>query len=327
MIDIHLHFDGSLPLQLVQRHAKLQQLPYADLPEDELRDRIVCPIDCESLNDFLARFAIPLEILQTYDSLRESVEAVLDILKSQGILYAELRFAPQHHTQKGLTQEKAVLAALEGLHNGLADGRMKAQLILCAMRGDGNDDANFETLNLAAKYLHQGVCAFDLAGAEALFPTEHYRELFAHATELGVPFTIHAGEAAGPESIRAALSFGAKRIGHGVHAIEDPALVEDLKEKQTILECCVISNVQSKAVKCVEEHPVKYFLEQGLKVTLNTDNMTISQTSMAKEVAYVRDHLGLTREQEMQLYLNAVDGAFLDEKSKEELRNAVTKAF
>ncbi len=327
MIDIHLHFDGSLPLELVQRQAKLQHLPYADLPKEELRDCIVCPIDCGNLNDFLARFAIPLEILQTYDSLRESVEAVLEILKSQGILYAELRFAPQHHTKKGLTQEDAVKAALEGLHNGLADGRIKAQLILCAMRGDGNDEANFETLRLTEKYLHKGVCAFDLAGAEALFPTEHYRELFAQAAEMGVPFTIHAGEAAGPESIRAALSFGAKRIGHGVHAIEDPALVEELKEKQTVLECCVISNVQSKSVKSVEEHPVKYFLERGLKVTLNTDNMTISQTSMAKEVSFVREHLGLTREQEMQLYLNAVDGAFLDEKSKEELKGAIAKAF
>ncbi len=327
MIDIHLHFDGSLPLELVQRQAKLQQLPYADLPEEELRDLIVCPIDCGSLNDFLARFAIPLKILQTYDSLRESVEAVLDTLKNQGILYAELRFAPQHHTKKGLTQEDAVKAALEGLKNGLSDGRIKAQLILCAMRGDGNDDANFETLRLTEKYLHQGVCAFDLAGAEALFPTEHYRALFARATALGVPFTIHAGEAAGPESIRAALSFGAKRIGHGVHAIEDSALVEELKERQTVLECCVISNVQSKAVESVTEHPVRYFLEQGLKVTLNTDNMTISQTSMAKEVSFVREHLGLTKNQEMQLYLNAVDAAFLDEKSKEELRDAVTKAF
>ncbi|MCD8325223.1 MAG: adenosine deaminase [Lachnospiraceae bacterium] len=327
MIDIHLHFDGSLPLELVARQAKKQNLPYADLSEAELRDRIVCPLDCGSLNEFLARFEIPLEILQTEDSLREAVEAVLETLKGQGMLYAELRFAPQHHTKKGLTQEEAVLAALEGLQRGLSDGRIRAQLILCAMRGDGNEAANFETLKLAAKYLHQGVCAFDLAGAEALFPTERYEELFARARELGVPFTIHAGEAAGPESIRAALAFGAKRIGHGTHAIEDPALVEELRQKQVVLECCVISNVQSKSVESIEKHPVRYYMEQGLKVTLNTDNMTISQTSMAREVAFVRKHFGLTAEQEKQLYLNAVDGAFLDETSKEELRNAIAKAF
>ncbi|MCD8068857.1 MAG: adenosine deaminase [Lachnospiraceae bacterium] len=327
MIDIHLHFDGSLSLELVARQARKQNLPYANLSEEELRDRIVCPLDCASLNDFLARFEIPLEILQTADSLSEAVEAVLGTLKSQGILYAELRFAPQHHTRKGLTQEEAVLAALEGLKKGLSDGKIMAQLILCAMRGDGNDAANFETLELAAKYLHRGVCAFDLAGAEALFPTERYRALFARATEMGVPFTIHAGEAAGPESVRAALSFGAKRIGHGTHAIEDPALVEELKEKQVVLECCVISNVQSKSVESIEKHPVKYYMEQGLKVTLNTDNMTISQTSMAREVSYVREKLGLTPAEEKQLYLNAVDGAFLDEESKEELKHAVAKAF
>ncbi|MCD8130829.1 MAG: adenosine deaminase [Lachnospiraceae bacterium] len=327
MIDIHLHFDGSLPLELVARQAKKQNLPYANLSEEELRDRIVCPLDCASLNDFLARFEIPLEILQTADSLSEAVEAVLGTLKGQGILYAELRFAPQHHTRKGLTQEEAVLAALEGLQRGLSDGKIRAQLILCAMRGDGNDAANFETLELAAKYLHRGVCAFDLAGAEALFPTERYRALFARAAEMEVPFTIHAGEAAGPESVRAALSFGAKRIGHGTHAIEDPALVEELKEKQVVLECCVISNVQSKSVESIEKHPVKYYMEQGLKVTLNTDNMTISQTSMAREVSYVREKLGLTPAEEKQLYLNAVDGAFLDEASKEELKHAVAKAF
>ncbi|MCD7806165.1 MAG: adenosine deaminase [Lachnospiraceae bacterium] len=327
MIDIHLHFDGSLPLELVARQAKLQKLPYADLSGEELRERIVCPLDCGSLNDFLARFEIPLEILQTRDSLCEAVEAVLGLLKKQGILYAELRFAPQHHTKKGLTQEEAVLAALEGLQRGLSDGKIRAQLILCAMRGDGNEAANFETLELTAKYLHQGVCAFDLAGAEALFPTEHYRDLFAYAGQLGVPFTIHAGEAAGPESVRAALSFGAKRIGHGTHAIEDLALVQELKEKQVVLECCVISNVQSKSVESIEKHPVRSFLDQGLKVTLNTDNMTISQTSMAQEVAFVREHFGLTKEEEKKLYLNAVDGAFLDEPSKEELRNAIAKAF
>ncbi len=327
MIDIHLHFDGSLPLELVARQAKKQNLPYAALSEEELRDRIVCPIDCASLNDFLARFEIPLEILQTADSLSEAVEAVLATLKSQGILYAELRFAPQHHTRKGLTQEEAVLAALDGMHKGLSDGKIRAQLILCAMRGDGNDAANYETLELTAKYLHRGVCAFDLAGAEALFPTECYRALFARAAEMGVPFTIHAGEAAGPESVRAALSFGAKRIGHGTHAIKDPELVEELKEKQVVLECCVISNVQSKSVESIEKHPVKYYMEQGLKVTLNTDNMTISQTSMAREVSYVREHLGLPPAQEKQLYFNAVDGAFLDEASKEELKHAIAEAF
>ena len=158
-----------------------------------------------------------------------------------------------------------------------------------------------------------------------LFKTETFEALFAYAVELGVPFTIHAGEADGTQSMRDALRFGSTRIGHGVHAVEDTALVQELLEKQICLECCPTSNVQTKAVRCIEDHPLKDFLQKGLLVTVNTDNRTVSQTTIAQEIQLIRDTFGLTQKEERRLYLNAAEAAFITEKEKEELKYAVTE--
>ena len=136
--------------------------------------------------------------------------------------------------------------------------------------------------------LGAGVCCIDLAGAEAIFPTEDFAALFAFAREQDVPYIIHAGEAAGCESVRAALKFGAKRIGHGVAAAADAALMDQLREEQIPLEVCVTSNVQTKAVPCLEQHPIRRLMEYGILVTVNTDNMTVSNTDMAKEISLLR---------------------------------------
>lgn len=325
MIDLHLHFDGSLPVKSVWEQAKKQGIVLgADSPE-ALREKMVCPADCQSLNEYLEKFDLPLSVLQTKDGIRECMQDLIAELEEEGMLYAEIRFAPQLHRQKGLTQEEVLLAALEGVKAATADTTLKVQLILCCMRGADNEAANLETVELTARYLNQGVCACDLAGAEALFKTENFEALFARANALGVPFTIHAGEADGAESIRTALRFGAKRIGHGVRAVEDAALISELMERDVALECCPISNVQTKAVASIEVHPIKEFLYRGLKVTVNTDNRTVSQTTIAGEIRFLREHLGLTVEEERQLYLNAADAAFLSRKEREGLKDVITK--
>ncbi len=342
MIDLHLHFDGSLPVKTVWEQAKKQGITLPAASIEELRDKMVCPVDCRSLNEYLEKFDIPLSVLQTEEGIRESMEDLIAELISEDMLYAEIRFAPQLHLQKGLTQEGVVQAAIAGVVSatGQAVGEkvtglheearrdstaIKVQLILCCMRGADNEEANRETIALTAKYLGKGVCACDLAGAEALFKTDTFGGLFAYAAELGVPYTIHAGEAGGPASIHAALRFGARRLGHGVRAMEDAALVMELLEEQITLECCPISNVQTKAVASIEVHPLKEFLYRGLRVTVNTDNRTVSQTTMAKEIQFVREHLGLTREEERQLYLNAAESAFISKEEREGLKNAITK--
>ena len=316
-IDLHLHLDGAITPEIARKLAKLQDFP---LPgnDEELKCMLTVSEACTDLNEFLARFSLPISLLQTPAAIREAVHLVGDNVFSQGVVYAEFRFAPQSHTRKGMTQEDAVKAALEGL----SETELKANLILCCMRGIGNEKQNFETVELAKKYLVEdgGVTAVDLAGAEALFPTENYRDLFAMASSYGIPFTIHAGEAAGPDSVRAAAEFGAKRIGHGVRIFTDPDVIHFVKDNGITLEMCPTSNRQTRAVQDMKSYPFMDFLHQGIKVTINTDDMGIEGITLADEFRYLEKEFHLCGEEERLILSYAVDAAFTSEQVKKELR-------
>lgn len=189
------------------------------------------------------------------------------------------------------------------------------------MRG-GGDEENEETLRITEKYLGHGVCAADLAGAEALYPTVRYRKLFAGAAAQGIPFTIHAGEAGGPQEILEAVSIGAKRIGHGVRAAEDPAVIELLLERKIPLELCYSSNLQTKAVRTPTDFPLRGYLQKGLCVTVNSDNRTVSGTTLNREYSLLRE-LGLTASEENHLLFYAAEAAFLPEREKAELMRRI----
>lgn len=343
-VDLHLHLDGAVTLEIAKKLAKMQGIRLPAEKDDDLRRLLTVPEDCNSLNDFLKCFALPLSLMQTPQGLSEAVRLVGEHAFSQGVIYAEIRFAPQLHCERGMTQEEAVLATLEGLRQvetgGFVQGessrketklprnRIKANLILCCMRGEGNEVANEETLRLAKKYLVEdgGVVALDLAGAEALFPTADYRELFAKAKAEGIPFTIHAGEADGPESVRLAVEYGARRIGHGVRSFEDPETVRLIREKGIPLEMCPTSNRQTHAVEDMSSYPLTDYLDQGIKVTVNTDDPGIEGTTLAKEFRYLEDCFGLTRQQKQILLHNAIQAAFTTEAVKSELMSIVSLA-
>ena len=322
-IDLHLHLDGAITVEIAKKLAKLQGITLPAEDDDALRAMLSVPADCASLNDFLSCFALPDSLMQTEEGLREAVRLVLDEAMSQGVVYAELRFAPQLHVSGGMTQEQAVLAALAGQKLS----SLKSSLILCCMRGADTADANLETLELARKYLAQdgGVAAIDLAGAEALYPTKDYRDLFARAKEYGVPFTIHAGEADGADSIRDAVEFGASRIGHGVRLYEDAELLQLVVERGIPLEMCPTSNRQTHAVERMDDYPFMDYLEKGVKVTLNTDDPAIEGTTLAGEFRYMEKTFGLTGEQEMLLLANAIDAAFASESVKAELKKKLLR--
>lgn len=326
MIDLHLHFDGSIPVETVWEQAQKQGicLPVSDI--QELSKYLICPKDCHDLNEYLTCFDLPLLVLQTKAGIVECMNALLTQLDKEGMLYAEIRFAPQLHTKHGMSQEEVVQAACQAVKAYPAK-HLNVQLILCCMRGKENEQENMETVRLAAQYADQGVCACDLAGAEALFPTKMFAPIFAYAASLGVPFTIHVGEADGPESIWDAVRFGAVRIGHGVRAIEDASLMEELRRRKIVLECCPTSNVQTKAVPCFKQHPIRTFLQKGIAVCVNTDNRTVSDTTIALEMQCLKEQLHITTEEEKNLYMQAVEAAFLDEKEKQKLRIRIQKAL
>lgn len=317
-IDLHLHLDGAVTPDIARVLASIQHQTLPASSDEELEQLLSVPRSCEDLNEYLNCFALPISLLQTSESICEAVFLVQEALRKQRVIYAELRFAPQSFCQKGLSQRQAVEAALRGLERS----PLCCNLILCCMRGPGRETANLETVRLAGEYLvrHGGIVALDLAGAEGLFPTKEYRSLFELAARRDIPFTLHAGEAAGADSVRCAVEMGARRIGHGVRSMEDPAVTELLFRHRIPLEMCPTSNRQTKAISDWSTYPLKSFLEQGLKVTLNTDNPAISRTTVSQEFTYAREYLGITASQQQILLKNACDAAFTDGATRNRLK-------
>lgn len=320
-IDLHLHLDGSVPVATVKKLMQEHGMP--QLTDQELRQELSVDNSCSSLEEFLEKFALPNQLMQTKHDLETIVFDLLTELKSQGLVYAEIRFAPQLHTKKGLTQREVIASAIGGIKKFYQQQKedkdhpeLHAGLILCLMRFAHNDIENMETVELAKEFLGKGVVGLDLAGAEGPIPNINYQKFFQRAQDLDVPYTIHAGEAAGPDSIRQALEMGAKRIGHGIRCTEDPALTQYLIDHQIILECCATSNMNTKAFDQIDSYPIKKLLHMGMKVTLNSDDMTVSNTNLPHEYQLLEEKTALTPEEETTLYLNAVDAAFttLDEK-------------
>lgn len=317
-IELHAHLDGCIDLNLAKELAKISRTSLPSNDDKILSDILTVSRNCRDLNDFLKCFELPLSLLQTKDAISHAVYSISESMRNKNVVYSELRFAPQLHTKKGLSQEEVVRAVLDGIKKC----NIPVNLILCLIRSDNNDKENYETLNTAKKYITScgGVVALDLAGAEALYPTVNFKELFLTAKKDNIPFTIHAGEAAGDESVKAAIEFGAKRIGHGVRISRQTA--ELIKNKDIALEMCPTSNVLTRAVHEIEKHPVLDFLNMGLKVTVNTDDPAIENTTIKKEFESLVP-LGLSDGDAEKLYYNAADSAFTTHGMKEHLKSLI----
>ena len=316
-IELHFHLDGSIVLHIYKELAKIQKKPLPYKSDKELESHLSVET-AENLGEFLKCFKLPLEILQTETCITEAIKLVADNIKSQGVIYVEIRFAPQFHTKGGLTQAQVVEAAKKGAK----EASIKVNLILCFMRMKNNKAENEETLRLAKENLVKdgGVVAVDIAGDEKNNPVTDYKDLFEKCKEYGIPFTIHAGEADGAESVKNAINLGAKRIGHGTRAFEDPEVVQLIKDKGVFLEMCPTSNKKTKAIPNMDEFPFMDYLNKGIKVTLNTDDMAIAKTTLANEFKYMETKFGLNYEQEKIILSNSIDAAFTTDEVKQELR-------
>ncbi|MEG1075159.1 MAG: adenosine deaminase [Ruthenibacterium sp.] len=323
LIDLHLHLDGSVSPDAMIKMAEMSDIQLSVTDPEELTKMLSAPENCKDLNEYLQCFDLPLQVLQTKETISFSVYDLVKRLETQGLLYAEIRFAPQLHMRNALTQQEVVEAAIDGLNQATAETNLNANLILCCMRGEGNEKENLETVRLTELYLGKGVVACDLAGAEAIYPSSDYEELFKYASSMGVPFTFHAGEASGVYSVRDGLSFGAHRIGHGIRSFDDAATQKMIIDKNATLELCPTSNLQTKAlpkVKTIKDYPINAFFENGVAVTINTDNMTVSNTTLANEFSKLLNNNVITSEQAKQIVYNSVDAAFLPENEKNALR-------
>lgn len=313
-IVLHLHLDGSIDMEDAYLWAKEDGLK---ITKKELEQELQVNDDCHNLNDYLEKFDLPCKLLQTCERLEKTSYHLFLKLSKMNVKYAEVRFAPNKHLAKKLTLDDVVISVINGMNKANVETGIMGGIILSMMRGDSKED-NIRVINLAQKYLKKGVVAIDLAGAEAIYPTTDYVDLFRYAKIKGIPFTIHAGEAAGVESIKAALDAGAQRIGHGIRAIDDEAIQKIIIDKQVLLEVCMTSNYQTEAVK--GKHPIEKLYNNGIKISINTDNDTVSNIDINKEYTKILNETDLTMDDLGKCNKESIDYIFADQVVKDKLQ-------
>ena len=321
--DLHVHLDGSLRPQtmLELADAAAIELPATDAVAlgEYMHAR-----EGRDLVDYLARFDITLALMQTADAIERIAYELAEDCALENIRYTEIRFCPALNTRGGLSHAEVVEAALRGLRRAEADHEITTALIVCGLR-NLPVQTSIEMAELAVDFRDRGVVAFDLAGAERGHPPIDHQPAFQIAADANMAITIHAGEAFGPASIHQAIhSCNARRIGHGTRLWEDPDLLAFVNDFRIPIEVCLTSNIQTRAAPSLEEHPLRIFYDQGLVVTLNTDNRLMSATTMTDEFLRAHEALGFTWDQLCELAVMGFESAFLPYRDKAALVAAVS---
>ena len=282
--ELHQHLDGALrPETAVELAADAGMA----LALDDARARMRAPARCRDQAELLTHFDLPIALLQTADGLRRAAAELVEDLATDGLRYAEVRWAPRLHLDQGLSVREVIEAVAAGTAAGIAgaDGRIVVVLIVTGMRSHP-PGANVELARMAGN-VGAPVVGFDLAGPEATYPAPPHAAAFRAAEEAGLSLTAHAGEIPGPERIREALALGVRRIAHGATTADDPALMTAVRERDVTLDLCPTSNVQAGLVGSLEEHPIGLLHRAGVSVSLSTDDRTVAGTTLSEEMARV----------------------------------------
>jgi adenosine deaminase len=319
---LHDHLDGGLrPATIIElaREIKYKKLPTTD--PDELGEWFHRGANKGNLVEFLQGFDHTTAVMQTKESLQRCAYEMMEDMQKDGVCYVETRFAPVFHTNKGLYPEDAVLAVLEGLEKGKRNFGVGYGLILCAMRNMKN---SLEIAELAVNFRDSGVVGFDLAGEEGGYPPKKHIDAFQFIQRSNFNITIHAGEAFGKESIWQAIQWcGAHRIGHATHLKEDIAtgrgghtivfgeLAQYILDKRIPLEICLLSNLHTGAVDSLENHPFKLLYDNKFRVTINTDDRLMSNTTMTNEFLVAQKYFGITLDDIEKITINTMKSAFI----------------
>lgn len=313
-VELHCHLDGSLSLPYIKSR----------LGETITLSQIQASENCRSLAEYLEKFDLPLQCMQTEEGLRLAGYDFIRSCAAENVRYTEVRFAPMLSVQEGLLPERVIQAVLEGLEQGRQEWKVDYQVIVCAMRHHSREE-NLQMLRAARLFLREGVCAVDLAGNEAAYPMENFLEFFAQVKKMEMPFTIHAGECGNAKNIEDAVRAGASRIGHGIAMRGREDIQKLCRERRIGIEMCPSSNLQTKAAADWSQYPLREFLDQGLLVTINTDNRTVSNSTLTGEFELIQDALGITYGEIIQMTRNAVEVSFAGDEVKERLGRELVK--
>ncbi|MDP3893056.1 adenosine deaminase [Nocardioides sp.] len=334
---LHDHLDGGLRPQTILELADEigHELPTHESAE-ALGSWFAEAADSGSLVRYLETFDHTVAVMQTGNALTRVARECVEDLAADGVVYAEIRYAPEQHVSNGLTLDEVVAAVQEGfdLATEAAGGRIVVRQLLTAMRHQAR---SMEIAELAVVWRDRGVAGFDIAGAEAGYPPTRHLDAFEYLQRENFHFTIHAGEAFGLPSIWQAIQWcGADRLGHGVRIIDDITVADDgvvtlgrlaayVRDKRIPLEMCPASNVQTGAAESISEHPIGLLTDLGFRVTVNTDNRLMSGTSMTDEMAALVDAFGYTLADLRWFTINAMKSSFLPFDERLAIINDVIK--
>ena len=323
--DLHVHLDGSLRYDTIFDLAKKQNVSLPAKSQEELKKMVACTGVCKSLEEYLVGFNITLSVLQEDEALYRAAYELAEDAAKENIRYMEVRYSPILHTNKGLRLTQISDAVINGLYDAEKKFNIKTGVIICGIRN--MDPINSIRLaELAIAYKNKGVVGFDLAGAEYCNPAILHKEAFDIALKNNLNITIHAGEAYGPESIGQAIhNCGTHRIGHGTRLREDGDLLNYVNDHRIPLEICIKSNYHTKAVESIINHPIVFYLDYGLRVTINTDNRMISDTTITDEFMIAIEQLGLSYSEIKNIIINGYKSGFMHYKEKVDILNSSLK--
>lgn len=323
--ELHCHLDGSLSLPAIRKLANMADiiLPSSD---KELRKYVIAPAQTESLVDYLKTFEFIRPLLQTKEALRFAAYDVARQAALENVIYIEIRFAPELSMDKGLTASDTVLAVLEGLADAQKEFNIVARALVCGMRQSSHKttkDIIKHIVDLAPK----GLVGFDFAGDEFSYPTDSLVDLIQEVKRSGYPMTLHAGECGCAKHIADSLNLGIKRMGHVTALTGQRDLIKRFVEEDAVAEMCLTSNLQTKAASSIQSFPYQELYDAGGKITINTDNRTVSDTNLTKEYSIFVTYFGTKIEDFLVFNQNAVKASFTSDSEKDTLLHKLQENY
>jgi len=316
-IDLHCHLDGSVRPETLFELAAERNIEVPNV--DALKELLIAPETCQSLDEYLLRFDLPNQVMQDEVSLERITFELFEDSALENVKYLEVRFGPLLHLLKGLSIKQVLESVLRGMKRAEQQYEITGGIILSVLRTMPKDRID-ELLEIGANYLDKGIVAFDLASSEVANFCHEFKPYTDKAIELGYHITIHAGETGVGQNVYDAIELlGAERIGHGIYISNHEEAYELVRDLDIVLEVCPTSNVQTKAVESMSSHPIVDFYKDSLLVTINTDNRTVSDTTMTEEVKKTFETFDMTLEDYEIIYENSVTRAFTSDTIKKEL--------
>ena len=323
--ELHCHLDGSLSLPAIRKLANMADiiLPNSD---KELRKYVIAPAQTESLVDYLKTFEFIRPLLQTKEALRFAAYDVARQAALENVIYIEVRFAPELSMDKGLTASDTVLAVLEGLADAQKEFNIVARALVCGMRQSSHKTTK-EIIKHIVDLAPKGLVGFDFAGDEFSYPTDSLVDLIQEVKRSGYPMTLHAGECGCAKHIADSLNLGIKRMGHVTALTGQRALIKRFVEEDAVAEMCLTSNLQTKAASSIQSFPYQELYDAGGKITINTDNRTVSDTNLTKEYSLFVTYFGTKIEDFLVFNQNAVKASFTSDSEKDTLLHKLQENY